>query len=177
MFANFWTVGNIIKLVVLFALLVALAVIIWQVRRGFKVRPFLKRVSLDIPIRIERGFRRLGIRPPGFLVNWNYYRTLPPIARSYLEINRALNRVGNPPSIQDTPSERAHALVGALPAAYRPTRQLSHEYQISTYSTHPADDDLAEKASEEIRKLSWRVWLRRLLGRDKEPARTDRSSA
>lgn len=166
---NFWTLANIIQLIIFLFALAILAFVILQVRRGFKLRPFLERVSLDVPIALDKGLRRLGIRPPDFLVNWIYYRQLPPIARSYLEINRALDRIGKPPAIQDTPSERAHALVTAIPSAYQPTRKLSHEYQTLIFSTHPANSEQAEKAGIEIRKLSWRVWWDRLLARFKGP--------
>ena len=166
-FANFWTLGNIIRLILMAVALAALVVVIRQVRRGFRVQPFLERLSLDIPVGIDKGLRKLGIRPPDFLVNWIYYRTLPVISRSYLEINRALERVGKGPSIQDTPSERAHALVDAMPSAYAPARLLSREYQKSVYSTHPADSEGAQKAGSEIRKLSWQVWRDRLLARFK----------
>jgi len=162
-FTNFWTLANIIKLIVLLFSLVAVIVVTWQVKRGFRVRPFVERLSIDIPVGIDKGLRRLGIRPPDFLVNWIYYHRLPTIARSYLEINRALERVGKEPAIQDTPSERATSLINIIPSASGPTKYLSREYQISIYSEHSANSDRAQRAGAVIRKLSWRVWLDNLL--------------
>ncbi len=167
--AGFWTIGNIIKLVGLVVALGLLVFVIWQVRRGFRVRPLLERLSLDIPVGIDKGLHRLGFRTPLFLLDWINYRRLPLIARSYLEINRALERLGKKPAIHHTPSERAHALVDVVPSAYAPTRILSHEYQISIYSDHPVRTESAYKASLEIRKLSRQLWFERLLSRTRKP--------
>jgi len=166
---NFWTIGNIIKLIALLFALVLLGVVIWQVRRGFKVMPFLERISLEVPERLEKGLRRIGIRPPDFLVNWVFSMRLPGLSRSYLEINHALNRIGKKPAIQDTPHERTASLISAIPAASAPANRLLSEYQTSVYSPHSADAGIAQKAGREIRNLSWLRWITRILSRFQEP--------
>jgi transglutaminase-like putative cysteine protease len=171
---NFWTFGNIIKLVLLLFALAILGLVIWQVKRGFKVKPFVERISIEVPERLEKGLRRLGIAPPDFLLNWIFTMRLPGISRSYLEINHALHRVGRKPAIHDTPNERAASLSSALPAASIPTKKLLAEYQASVYSPHPADAEAAKIAGIEIRNLSWLAWLRRVLSRFQEPDHTRR---
>ena len=168
---SFWTTGNII-LFVIFQFALGLAIIlIWQFLRGFRVYPFLERISIEVPKTIEKGLRRLGIPTPDFLINWIYYMKLPAPSRSYLEINHALDRIGRKPSVQDTPSERANSLISAIPAMAAPAERLLYEYQTSVYSPHPADPELARKAAAEVRILSWRAWLRRYIARFRVPGR------
>jgi hypothetical protein len=167
---NFWTLGNILKLSILLFALIILFIVIWQVRRGFKVKPFLERISIEVPEKLEKGLHRLGIRPPDFLVNWVNIMRLPGLSRSYLEINYALGRIGRKPSIQDTPYERTASLISAIPAATSPAERLLTEYQTSVYSPHPADPEIAKKAGREIRNLSWIAWLNRFLSRFQEPS-------
>ena len=163
--ANFWTFGNIVKLILLLIAVALLVIVIWRVQRGFKVKPFLVRISIELPVGIEKGLRSLGIRPPGFLVNWIYLVRLPVLSRSYLEINHALARIGKKPASQDTPSERTDHLIESIPSTMDPAKRLLAEYQTSVYSQHRANSRIAQKAGAEIRKLSWLAWLGRLTDR------------
>ncbi len=162
---SFWNTGNIILFIVFQFALGFLLIFVWQVMRGFRVLPFLERVSIVLPEKIEKRLRRLGITPPDFLVNWIYYRRLPAASRSFLEINRALERIGKKPKIQDTPSERTAMLISAIPAMATPAEQLLKEYQSSVYSRRPGNLEFARMAAAEIRKLSWREWIARYLSR------------
>ena len=166
---NFWTFTNIIKLIVLVFALGLLVVVIWRVHRGFKVLPFLERISFEVPLGFEKGLRRIGIRPPDFLVNWIYYLRLPMLSRSYLEINHALKRIGRKPSIQDTPLERTDSLIRAIPEASTPAKQLLFEYQTSVYSPHNSNLEIARKAGAEIRRLSLLARFGKFLTRFQEP--------
>ncbi len=168
---SFWTTGNIILFVIFQFAVGFLLIFIWQVMRGFRVYPFLARVSLVVPEKIEKRLRRLGITPPDFLVNWVYYRQLPSASRSYLEINRALERVGKKPKIQDTPSERTAMLISAIPALATPAEQLLKEYQSSVYGRHPGNLEFARMAAAEIRKISWRERITRYLSRFRIPGK------
>jgi hypothetical protein len=170
-FAKFWSFSNIVKLLALFIAIFLLVYVIWQVRRGFEVKPFLQRVSIEVPERMEKGLRRLGIRPPNFLLNWIYYSKLPSLSRSYQEINWALSRLGKKPGIQETPTERTTSLSSALPSAAQPAQRLLAEYQTAVYSTHPADTMIAREAGNEIRRLSVLARLGRVLARFQEPPR------
>ncbi len=168
---SFWSLGNILLIILLLATIALLVVVIWQVRRGFKLVPFVNRLSQEIPVRLEVGMRRMGIRPPGFIRRWIDYQSLPSLSRSYLEINHALHRVGIKPSTQQTPSERAVSLMHAIPSAAIPTGQLLKEYETSIYSPHAADEESARKAGMDIRRKSWIAWLSRLLARFQEPVK------
>ncbi len=168
---NFWTIGNIVKFILLIFTTSLLVILIWQVSRGFKVVPFLERISVDVPVVLEKGLRRIGIRPPDYLVNWIHYMKLPALSRSYMEINYALARVGRKPAIHDTPAERTVSLINAIPAVSIPAERLLTEYQTSAYSPNQADLEVAKKAGIEIRNLSWTTWLRKFLARFQEPDR------
>ena len=168
---NFWTLVNIIKLTIFLFSFGILLFISWQVHRGYKMGNFMDRMSIAIPEGVEKGLRRVGIRPPGFLHNWISYRRLPALSRSYMEINSALKRLKRNPSMHDTPSERTVSLIQAIPTAAIPANHLLAEYQTSTYSPRQADEEVAHKAAMEIRNLSWLARLGRLLERYQEPDR------
>jgi transglutaminase-like putative cysteine protease len=162
---SFWTTGNIILILFAQFFLGALLIIAWQMMRGIRFYAFMERVSLSVPETVERLLLKLGIPPPDFLTNWIYYMRLPSTSRSYLEINHALERIGKKPALHDTPSERAEALIAALPVASGPVQWLLTEYQTSIYSRHGASSEIARKAAVEIRSLSRREWLRQLRAR------------
>ena len=146
---------------ILVAGLSALAIISWRRHPEWSKTP--------VPVHLERGFIRLGLRPPAFLRRWARYVTLSIVEKAYLEINRALSLLGNPPAIHATPTERANALVGLVPATASPTRVLLVEYQLLAYSPRPADEQTAQQAGAEIRKLSYLAFAQRLISRLQEP--------
>ena len=166
---SFWTTGNIILFVLAQFALGGILIVVWQLLRGFRFYAFMERISLKVPETIERLLVKLGIPPPDFLTDWIYYMRLPPTSRSYLEINHALERIGKKPAIHDTPSERAAALMAALPAASGPVGWLVTEYQTSIYSRHGGSPEIARKAAVEIRALSRRERLRQFLARLRLP--------
>lgn len=128
----------------------------WQHRRS--VPP--------VPVFLERGFRRLGWTPPALLRRWAAYTLLSPVERAYMEIDRALGRLGVSPGPAHTPAERAATLVSALPAAAGPAHHLLAEYQAVTYGLRRRSLHAAQEAAHTIRRLSWKAKLRRLVGRD-----------
>ncbi len=141
--SGFWTLTNIVRLFILLISLMMLVVIVIQVQKGFRVMPFLEQISLGLPEGMVKGFRKAGIRPPDFLLNWIFYLKLPPLSRSYMEINHALKRIGKNPSIHDTPTDRTNSLIHAIPSAASPAGILLSEYQTSIYSPHQANLEIA----------------------------------
>ncbi len=136
-----------------------------------------KNIQIDlspVPIHLEKTFIRMGLKPPRFLQRWAQYARLSPVTKSYMEINRALNLLGNPPAIDKTPAERAVALIQLVPATTEPTRNLISEYQYSIYSTRTGDEEAANRAGKEIRKLSYMALLQRLIARFQDPNRRNR---
>jgi transglutaminase-like putative cysteine protease len=165
---SFWTAINILKLIILIFALTLLLIVILHIRYGFKVQTYVKKISLQVPERVEKGLRQLGIHPPDFLVNWVYVIKLPQISRSYMEINHALARIGKKAAAQDTPSDRTASLISAIPEATTPAERLLFEYQTSFYSPRQPNEVIAQKAGNEIRKLSWLARLRKYLHRFRE---------
>lgn len=132
-----------------------------------------------LPVLIESIMVRLGLRPPAFLSDWAYQASLPPLARSYMEINRALARLGDQPYYSATPTERVIALSNLLPPADPPARRLLQEYERETFSRENADLPEATRAAGEIRNLSYRAFLKKtltgLLNKVQRKESTDRS--
>jgi transglutaminase-like putative cysteine protease len=166
---EFWTTARIIQFAGLLLAVILLILVIWQSRRGRKISPMLTSILEQIPIRLERSLRRLGIQPPGFIIQWANIARLTPLPRAYLEVNRALRRLGRKPGIQDTPAERVQKLVKILPPAYEPAVILLNEYQTEIYSSRRADIEVARDASGKVRKLSYLALIKTVLSRFQEP--------
>lgn len=131
----------------------------------------IRRGSPPVPVLIESGFHRIGMRSPRFVIRWANFARLTPLARAYNELNRALSRLGTPPVISDTPSERAGQLVELLPFAEQPIQQVVVPYQNSIYGDKSETVEDAQKAGKEIRKISFFAKLQRIFSRFQEPGR------
>lgn len=136
---------------------------------AFLVIPLIRRKGWlehipHVSILMDKGLRRMGIKPPPLISRWAHRVSLSPIARAYLEINLALSRIGKNPGTSFTPAERARALQQALPPAAPAAEIILNEYQLSTYS-HGYTPNLvsAQRASALIRRLSLRAFFLRLL--------------
>jgi transglutaminase-like putative cysteine protease len=139
-------------------------------RRVRKVRG-----SPPIAVQLETGLLRVGIQPPMILRRWVHYATLSPLARAYLELNRALKRLGASPKPNETPAERASVLSRLLPAADNSIWILLAEYQSATYGPISGDIQAARLAGIEIRNLSFLEKIKRLFARFQEPPKRRRS--
>jgi hypothetical protein len=149
------------------ALLVGLIIYLLFVNRT-KVQKSLNR----IPIKVDRGLSRVGLKSPAFLKRWAYYASLSPVTRSYMEINRALRRIGQPPSSRFTPAERAFSLQQLIPASNSHVQVLISEYHHAAYSLISADSERARQAGSAIRNLSYRAMFQHWIKSFKEQWRT-----
>jgi hypothetical protein len=138
-------------------LTLTLVAFIWRKRRPADFPPF--------PVLLERGLHHFDLQSPAILSRWVLRTTLPLIARAYLEINYGLKRLRAPPAPADTPAERAASLSHLLPAATDPARRLLSEYHATIYSPRHGNFPIAREASRQVRALSWRTVIRRLIGR------------
>jgi len=134
-----------------------------------------RRGSPPIPVQLEAGLRRVGLQPPSSLRRWARFAVLNPLARAYLELNRALARLGRRPTPTDTPAERGATLEELLPVVAVPIRTLIAEYQVAIYSQRNGDEIVAQRAGSEIRKQSYLARIKRLLVRFQEPVKRKRS--
>lgn len=140
--------------------LVAIIILIKQLRRI--------RGSLPLPVQIETSLNQMGLDTPRFVKRWSHIATLSPISKAYLELNRALSRLGSPAGSPETPAERAANLSRILPLAATPINTLLTEYQSSTYGLRPGNIDSAQSAGREIRSKSYLALLQRLINQLKE---------
>ena len=136
----------------------------------------IRRGSPPIPVQLESGLERAGIQSPKILLHWARYARMSPLARAYNELNRALSRLGRPPVISDTPSERATDLVQLLPVSEGPVRAVIIPYQNAIYGEQPEETEAAQQAGKEIRKISYFAKLQRILSRFQDPKRSRKST-
>lgn len=127
------------------------------------------------PIMIESAMLRAGIKPPHFIHLWSLLATLPPLSKAYLEINRALARLRNPPDVNHTPIERATSLAMILPPAEAAAYQLVAEYQAETFGNQVGNLEVAQQAAKVIRKLSFRERFHQFFKRFLENPETKRN--
>ncbi|MBN2146773.1 MAG: transglutaminase domain-containing protein [Anaerolineales bacterium] len=155
------TVMQVVRLAIWLLGLLLVGYVYWRVRNGARVLPFMEKLVITAPVRMEQVLMRLGIKPPAFLSDLASYASLPPLSRAYQEINRALHRLGEKPLFPDTPAERAGKLAALLPEAIAPTNVLLEEYHKETYSHRAGDLHAAQQAGHEIRRLSRRERAKR----------------
>jgi hypothetical protein len=147
---------------VLFALVFVLILLLVPLSRRKRIQESFQ----TLPILLETSLKKIGIHPPIFLRDWARRARLSPLARAYHEINAALSRLHEPPKPTDTPAERVTSLEATLPPTSPPAQILLAEYQSATYSRdYTADLSAAQKAGSDIRSLSYRAWLQRLINK------------
>lgn len=138
-----------------------------------------------VPIWMEKSITRMGFRPPERLKEWSRQASLPAVPRAYLEISRALARLGQAATPAATPNERASALIETLPVVTEPTSHLVQSYQTQMFSTHlqdGSDQETALEAGRQIRNQSIKARIQRFflrwLSRIQQPnsSRTFRKS-
>ncbi len=142
--------------------LLLVGTVVWKNRHRFTFP--------SIPILIETTLVKLGIQPPQAIQHWAKRAALPPLSKSYLEINRALNRLGETIGINLTPAERAGKLSNILPPASEPAHRLVSEYEITIFSQEAGDYNIARRSGGEIRSLSLKAFFVNLFKRSNKRA-------
>jgi hypothetical protein len=133
---------------------------------------FRSRIYLSVvPIVLVAAFDKVGIRPPRSVQSWAQHAALSPLSKAYIEINRALARLGDRPSTADTPAERARSLGELLSPVKYPATQLVTEYEKGTFSLQSADLEKAQNAGAEIKNQSYQAYFQRLFNRLLQPRR------
>jgi hypothetical protein len=143
----------------------------------FLVWRFRERINLPpAPILLETTFHRLGITPPKTVQLWARHASLPPLVKAYVEINGALSRLGEAPAVTATPAERASRLGQIMPPAEKPAQRLVNEYQRGIFSLQPPNLAIALGAAADIKTMSFKTFLQRILSRLQRPPKRIRSS-
>ena len=150
-------IQRMIMWLIVLTTIIILGFIAWRVRMKINLSRF--------PILLETSLIKIGVRPPEPVKKWSQRAALPPLTKSYMEINHALSRLGKSPKVADTPNERASRLVHFLPSLTSPIELLIREYIKGTYSQEPVDTSIAQKAGEQIRNHSIKNYFGRLLDR------------
>jgi hypothetical protein len=157
--AGFWQ-SRIVLILVIGLGLALVALLIPVIRR----KQLHKKVPL-IPIFLEKAMMRAGFKPPAVLKKMALMASLSPLERAYQQINLALARLGRKPAPKFTPAERADSLIQKLPSTKGPAKVVIAEYHRATYSPrNNADESSAQRAGNEIRRLSLRATIRKRFG-------------
>jgi transglutaminase-like putative cysteine protease len=155
-------VGILISAIVV----VSIGIIAFATRKSPRMTAWWKKMFAGqvtpIPVRLETSLKRMGFNPPMVLQRWAEYSLLSGLSKAYLEINRALSRLGALLPLSATPAERVEQLVGILPLAVDPAHRLLNEYELSIYSSYPGNPEAAKNAGAEIRKLSVQAKMRNI---------------
>jgi transglutaminase-like putative cysteine protease len=146
-----------------FVLVSGLFFLIWRFRERIHLPP--------TPILLEMTFQRLGITPPQTVRLWARHASLPPLAKAYVEINRALSRLDAAPAVTATPAERAAKLGAIMPPAEKPAQRLVNEYQRGVFSLQPPNLAIALGAAADIKAMSFKTFLQRILSRLQRPSK------
>jgi transglutaminase-like putative cysteine protease len=120
------------------------------------------RGSPPLPVQLEGGLRDVGISPPRVIRRWAHVAGLAPASRAYLEINRALARLGKTANPADTPSERAFSLIRLLPRTEIYIRDVLSAYHSIIYSNGKPKLINAARAAKEIRNRSYQAFIRHI---------------
>jgi hypothetical protein len=88
---------------------------------------------------------------PGWVIRWERWTLLSPIAKAFQSINFALRLLKEPVPLHSTPAERANALSKLLPQVAEPIKILLDEHQTSLYTSRVADVNRARRSAMDIR--------------------------
>jgi transglutaminase-like putative cysteine protease len=144
---------TLVLLLIVTASLMLIILLFFRMRNRWNFKP--------LPVILENSLKKFGLRSPEFIRNWAVASTLPQLARSYMEINNALIRLGNRPESTSTPFERAQALNLQIPSVEPYTNLVIYEYQLGLFSTQPPDVISAQKAGNKIRQLAYQEYFHR----------------
>ncbi len=114
--------------------------------------------------RIEIYLRKRGRVVPEWLLNLGSERDSLQLQKMLRWINLMLTWLGKKLEVGMTAGERVSLLLILIPQAEEPGRIFLQEYEISEYSSHPADMISALEAGRQIRKIFLIFILRRMLG-------------
>jgi len=129
----------------------------------------IKKQLPPLPLLLLSIFQKLKLTPPKMIEMWAIHAGLPALQRAYIEINRALIRLGKPPAAAHTPFERASALGKILPPTKDPAFELVEEYQRSIFSQVSADEKNAHRIALIIKQLSTKAALHLMLSKLQRP--------
>jgi transglutaminase-like putative cysteine protease len=104
-----------------------------------------------VPVFVRASFERNGMRVPAWIIHWESWTILTPIARSFESINFGLRLLKQPAPIYSTPAERAEALSKLLPHLVEPIKILLDEHQTSLYTFRVADANRARRSAIDVR--------------------------
>lgn len=108
-------------------------------------------VPARVPGIVRSAIERTGVEVPPWIIQWERWSTLSPIARSFESINLGLRWTGQPAPVHATPVERAANLTQTLPHLAPVIKVLLDEHQTSLYTSRSADEKSARRAAFQVR--------------------------
>jgi transglutaminase-like putative cysteine protease len=120
-------------------------------------------IPARVPVFVRATFERSGARVPPWVVRWEQWTFLSPIAKAFQSINFALRLLKQPAPMHSTPAERAQALSSILPQVTEPIKILLDEHQTSLYTSREADVNRARRSAWNIRTQAIAALIRHFL--------------
>jgi transglutaminase-like putative cysteine protease len=141
--------------------LIALGILLAAPLAGlFAWRRHRQRGGQPIPVLLERRLDAHAMHTPGLLRRWARYASMPPLPRSYQEVNRSLRWLGSPPNPGLAPAERAAQLAKRLPQLADMITSLGRAYEMALYSQEQESIQGLAQAQWSIRLATLVVLLR-----------------
>ena len=119
-------------------------------------------IAERVPVLVRASFERSGTRVPGWVIRWERWTLLSPIAKAFQSINFGLRLLKQPVPLHSTPAERAEALSNVLPQIAEPIKVLLDEHQTSLYTSRTADVNRARRSALNIRIQALVAFIRHL---------------
>jgi hypothetical protein len=118
--------------------------------------------GMPIPTWFERALTDRGMRAPRWLVNWSIRVRRTPMESLFARVPEMLRVWGQDPALDSTPAEQVRRLTEIVPEVSTYATVLLREYQLATYSNHPANLPFARSAATDLRQKGYQVWFQRL---------------
>jgi hypothetical protein len=120
----------------------------------------------DLPLSswLEKVMDESGIRTPNWLRIWSRRSLRTPMEKLFANVAFMLKVWGQKVEPALTPAEQIAILVNVVPGIKGQAIVLLEEYQRAMYSQYPANILRARQAVSEMRSISYRNWLLRLVG-------------
>ncbi|MBN1231148.1 MAG: transglutaminase domain-containing protein [Anaerolineales bacterium] len=133
---------------------------------GLLWRYLRKKGMPSMAVLVDRGFEKVQIPSPRAVKNWGTWSEASSLERAYLQINTALTRLSNPPSLDMTPAERSNSLSLLLPKVGDQINLVAEAYQRSLYSTKCGSTAILGSAGRAIwyesQKERWRLFWEKI---------------
>ncbi len=125
------------------------------------LRSQVRQRALDLPVWMELTVRKTGVPVPKWLSDWAQYARLTETEKLYHQVSIAFRLLGCQIDLADTPRERHHRWVLALPEIQDDSQDLLRIYELCRFSQHPVELDYIKQIRTRMIRSIWIAYLHR----------------